>query len=457
MSSSFQKALLNVLSQLPREGGGIYRVYHFATQPVLCKYPIELSGGGTFSQSSMIHRLILIAHQTTGTESPAFVCGMEVMEYKEKTTDQTPSLAYISKVDTTGYKAPAPITSLLVKSYLATHSNCTTHIFARAQPQYLFHRSVENPSKHTQSDRGLISWWLRAIGGAPFLTQLDAWWCIPGVDDQEIAKRETRVTHDLKLGRVKWHYGYSYDDNADPKAVIPKFPDDAKARLLKSYANYDSKDDSDEDEDEEEDEEEDAEEDGKGDNDKPENHTNEDEREASASSPMNNSDTNSDNDDGEGSTKQDATKHEKIKDILDEESHSMTVREFWELLSIGEECGSGKLTGFFVIKGDATTNLSEESKELAQTLTKDQFTIIWNHLMANEFTSDESNRASTAKFTEQINECLQLEPAYKPIEADPVGESNPEFNKSKRPLQQEKQSVPTVNVLDGGFIKRRKK
>jgi Histone acetylation protein len=450
MSSSFQTELLNKLSQLPREGGGIYQVYHFATKPVICKYPIELSSGSTFSQSSMIHRIILIAHGSTSLESPAFVCGMEVMEYKEKSTDHGPSLVYISKVDTSGYKAPAPITSLMMKTYLSTHSNCTTHIFARAQPQYLFHRSVENPSKRAQSDRGLIAWWLRVITDTSFLTKLDAWWCIPGVDDQESAKRETRVTQDLKLGQVNWHYGYSYNDNADPKTVIPKFPDDAKARLLKSYANYDSKDDSDEEEDDEED---DAEEGGEGDDDKDESDTKGDE---TPSSPMNNNDANSDDESDEGSTKQAASNPGKIKDILADESHAMTVREFWELLSIGEECGSGKLTGFFTIKGDPAANESGELKELAQTLTNDQFTVIWNHLMACEFISNESNRTSTAKFTTQINECLQLESGYSPIEVNPIGESNTEINKPKRPLHQEKPSAPTVNVLGGSFIKRRK-
>ncbi|GAB5591258.1 hypothetical protein Unana1_06158 [Umbelopsis nana] len=401
----------------------------------------------------MVHRLILITHEIS-LAKPALVCGLEAMEYKENTTDENPSLAYVSKIDTTGYKAPAPLTSILVKTYLPSLSDCTVHIFARAQPQYLFPQSVKNTNKRIQTDRGLIAWWLRAITDAPFVTKLDAWWCIPGVDDQESAKRETGVSQDLKLGHVNWHYGYPYDHNADAKAVIPKFPDDAKCRLLQSYAAYDKEDDS-IDEEEEEEEEEEVEHDGDDDQDDEEG-----ESKADEGKDMN------DHGDEDSTRQSDSMEtRRQLKDIMDDrEPQAMTVREFWELLSIGEECGAGKLAGFFVIKGKSSTiDTAEETlkkpAELARSVTEDQFTRIWNHLMSLDFESDESNRESTEKITQSIIETLlqvKEDAEYAPAEVVPTGDLKPDVNKLKRPMQQELPSAPVVNVLGGSFIKRKR-
>lgn len=450
MSTSFHNALLKELTQLPRDGG-IYRVYHFVTNPVLCTYPIELSGVGTFSrQSNMIHRLVVIAHEISN-EKPAFVCGLEAMEYKKLSTDANPSLAYVSKVDTTGYKAPAPLASLLVKTYLSSLSDCTIHIFARAQPQYLFPKSVQNTQKRIQSDRGLIAWWLRTISDTSFLKKLDAWWCIPGVDDQQNAKREISITQDLKSGHVNWNYGYPYDDNANPNTVIPKFPDDAKSRLLKSYAEYDKKDYSDEEDDDDEREEEEEVEDAE----------NGDDSEADGQDLEETSSHGTSGEDGEIASKEDDSKikkksRRKLQDLLDNnEPNTMTVREFWQLLSISEECGSGKLTGFFVINGIPKAEEDQNRpKEMAQAVTNDQFTIIWNRLMAFDFVSDEINRQSTAKITAAIVDCLKEVTDYAPVVVIPDG--SPENGKLKRPMQQETPSAPTVNVLGGSFIKRKR-
>ncbi|KAJ2958658.1 hypothetical protein NQZ79_g5789 [Umbelopsis isabellina] len=447
MSAEIQKALTQALTKLPSNNGS-YRVYHFVTKPVLCKYPIELNLSGTFSQSSKIHRLILLAHESSNGK-PALVCGLEAMEYKMKTTDATPSLAYVSKIDTTGYKAPAPITAILIESYLSSLKECNIHIFARAQPQYLFPESVKNASKRAQSDRGLIAWWLRAISNAPFSSTVDAWWNVPGVDDENSAKREIRLSHKIESNKVRWHYGYPYDDTADAKSVIPLFPDDAKARLLKSYAGYDKKDNSEEEEEEEEDDDDDqAESDNEGQEGVAKS------KEVCPANPQNNPTTPEDiSSDDEDAVEDDKPKNP-IKDIVDnDDPQSMTVREFWQLLSIGEECGAGKLAGFFIIKCGPIASEDIASVPSPTTINSEQFTVIWNKLMSLNFSSEESNVTSTLSLDSSIAEAIQ-EISYTPTRLDPTG--RPVEQTPKRPLQELKQSLPAVNVLGGSFIKRKR-
>lgn len=454
MSAEIQNALIQALTKLP-SNNGCYVVYHFVTKPVLCKYPIELNLSGTFSQSSKIHRLILVAHESSNGK-PALVCGLEAMEYKTKTTDAAPSLAYVSKIDTTGYKAPAPITAILIESYLSSLKECNIHIFARAQPQYLFPESVKNASKRAQSDRGLIAWWLRAISNTPFSSTIDAWWNVPGVDDENSAKREIRVTHNIESKQVRWHYGYPYDDTADAKAVIPHFPDDAKARLLKSYAGYDKKDDSEEEQEEEEEEEEEEDDDdnneGESDNEGQEGVAQS--KEVTSANPQNISSTLEDiPSDDDGAADDEESKND-IKDIVDNnDPQSMTVREFWQLLSIGEECGAGKLTGFFIIKcGQVATN-DITTVPSSTTISSEQFTVIWNKLMSLDFSSEESNVDSTLSINSFIAESIQ-ETSYTPTKVNPTGQ--PVETTFKRPLQEVKQPTPAVNVLGGSFIKRKR-
>ncbi|KAG2184888.1 hypothetical protein INT43_000801 [Umbelopsis isabellina] len=448
MSAEIQNALIQALNKLPSNNGS-YVVYHFVTKPVLCKYPIELNLSGMFSQSSKVHRLIIVAHERSNGK-PALVCGLEAMEYKMKTTDAAPSIAYVSKIDTTGYKAPAPITAILIESYLSSLKECNIHIFARAQPQYLFPESVKNASKRAQSDRGLIAWWLRAISNTPFSSTIDAWWNVPGVDDEDSAKREIRVTHKIESQQIRWHYGYPYDDTADAKSVIPNFPDDAKARLLKSYAGYDKKDDSEEEEEEEEEDVDNVED--ESDNEGQEGVTKS--KEVTSADSQNTSSTPEDiPSDDEGAVEDDESKNE-FKDIVDNnDPQSMTVREFWQLLSIGEECGAGKLTGFFIIKCGSVTSADIATVPSPTTITSEQFTVIWNKLMSLDFSSEESNVKSTLSINSSIAESIQ-ETSYTPTKVNPTGQ--PVEKTLKRPLQEVKQPIPAVNVLGGSFIKRKR-
>jgi regulator of Ty1 transposition protein 109 len=130
-------------------------------------------------------------------------------------------------------------------------------LFARAQNQYLFPGSVDNAKKHVLDDRGLIKWWCQAAD--PILREhtvesqghkgsvdeqaesvtssATAYLLVPGCD-----KYETRAffpssakADDQKNPRWQVSYPLSQICNhpqAPPRCLIPRFPDDPKARFL---------------------------------------------------------------------------------------------------------------------------------------------------------------------------------------------------------------------------------
>ncbi|KAK4703643.1 hypothetical protein P7C70_g2576, partial [Phenoliferia sp. Uapishka_3] len=167
------------------------------------------------------------------------------------------SLIYISKVDTSGLATSSPsptrtFISAFVHYTLAHPPHGTRrvrlHIFARAQGQYLFPGSVENPSKRVLDDKGLIKWWKTclSLGSARVTPIPDApvqlFYLIPG------------LTHAESLPYVpdqpgsSWTYGHPHStvpsplhlSSAPPAPItdfIPNFPDDPKARFITSLTS----------------------------------------------------------------------------------------------------------------------------------------------------------------------------------------------------------------------------
>ncbi|CAO3609881.1 unnamed protein product [Cunninghamella echinulata] len=78
------------------------------------------------------------------------------------------------------------------------------------------------------------------------------------------------------------------------------------------------------------------------------------------------------------------------------------------MFGYSEECGSGKLTGIFVIQiekdqGDMKvkqqpTNYEEDQ----QVFNNDRYTDIWNQFLGLEFNNDEENKKSTSQFLKQF-------------------------------------------------------
>ena len=112
--------------------------------------------------------------------SPVLLVALEAQLYTLPASPSVPSastILYISKVDTSGYPLPPslqlPYARTLLTSFLAHHLSLSTrptpsvwiHLFARAQPQYLFPDSgkeredLEEKTKPVLGGAGLCRWW----------------------------------------------------------------------------------------------------------------------------------------------------------------------------------------------------------------------------------------------------------------------------------------------------------
>ncbi|KAI9308394.1 histone acetylation protein-domain-containing protein [Cunninghamella echinulata] len=139
----------------------------------------------------------------------------------------------------------------------------------------------------------------------------------------------------------------------------------------------------------------------------------------------------------------------------DDDSENITVEEFWTMFGYSEECGSGKLTGIFVIrieknqedmeeKQQPTDNEEEEDQQL---FSNDQYTNIWNQFLGLEFNNDEENKKSTHQFLKQFenefksittyittnngsskNENSQLKPTHQTINLLNPKRKEPQYN-----------------------------
>jgi Histone acetylation protein len=188
------------------------------------------------------------------------VFGIEVLVV----TTQGLTTIFVSKADSTGYLhllkpslgSPSTIKTIcttflstLVKDRLQG-PRVLLSLFARSQNQYLFPGSSENPGKHVLDDRQLIKWWCRTLD--PVLREYDqdstgsntrpestaiseAFILVPGCDRLDTRAFFPPSTKSEPTPR--WSNSYPLnliapDTSAPPRCLIPRFPDDPKARFL---------------------------------------------------------------------------------------------------------------------------------------------------------------------------------------------------------------------------------
>lgn len=205
-------------------------------------------------------------------EKEVIVFGLEALVYN------TPHLTtiFVSKADSTGYLhllqtarkvsllrlVSTAFLSYLVETRQRAGVRLVLSLFARAQNQYLFPGSIDNPGKHVLDDRGLIKWWCRVVD--PVLRERQpesvlsqsqdkgefdqsvestknsatAYLIVPGCD-----RLETRgfFPSTARFGddrdRPRWVNGYPLQQlcgkpNAPPRCLVPRLPDDPKTRFL---------------------------------------------------------------------------------------------------------------------------------------------------------------------------------------------------------------------------------
>lgn len=255
-------------------------VRHVSTTPTRCEAIFSAPPGQepelTFCESHFCIVTVNKDHSPeTVVDDEVAILGVEVYVY---TTDRLTTL-FVSKADSTGYvhltsasqETTAPKVSLLrlltttfisflARSYQRPGVRLVLSLFARAQNQYLFPGSVDNERKHVLDDRGLIKWWCRAAdpllrehaaesrqqqqenekdGNAESVkSSATAYLLVPGCDQYETrAFFPPTVRSDDSQHHPRWRVSYPLSQicshpDAPPRCLVPRFPDDPKARFL---------------------------------------------------------------------------------------------------------------------------------------------------------------------------------------------------------------------------------
>ncbi|EEH42663.2 uncharacterized protein PADG_07483 [Paracoccidioides brasiliensis Pb18] len=257
-------------------------IRHLVTSPTLCPPLFSPPPGHSDEHTRCENHFLTVSicpdlptEDVKDDGAELFIFAIEVLVF----TTANLTTIFVSKADSTGYlyilKLPPTAKSLMrsiATSFLShlislrqRHGiRLVLSLFARAQNQYLFPGSMENPHKHILDDRGLVKWWCRVID--PIVrryepeTQVDvsngrvagekdcdseakaaasatAYLIVPGCD-----KFESRafLPPSAKLDpqdRRRWLNSYPLHQicgsrTAPPRCQVPRFPDDPKSRFL---------------------------------------------------------------------------------------------------------------------------------------------------------------------------------------------------------------------------------
>ncbi|KAL4787830.1 histone acetylation protein-domain-containing protein [Aspergillus varians] len=243
-------------------------VRHISSTPTAATALFAASPGEepepTFCENHFLSASVSPDDRDDGTEIIIF--GVEVLVY---TTAHLTTI-FVSKADSTGHlhllKA-GPKSSILRRItntflFFLVHTlqrpgvRLVVSLFARAQNQYLFPGSIENPEKHVLDDRGLIKWWCRALD--PILREYEpesgsqdqekkheesarssatAYLIVPGCDKFETRGFFPSSAKSDDNDRPRWLNAYPLRQlcskpDAPPRSLVPRFPDDPKTRFL---------------------------------------------------------------------------------------------------------------------------------------------------------------------------------------------------------------------------------
>ncbi|PGH27208.1 hypothetical protein AJ80_01165 [Polytolypa hystricis UAMH7299] len=264
-------------------------VRHLATKPTPCAPIFSPAPGQSEEPTACANHFLTVsiapkATRAGGKESAddvddeLFVFAVEVLVY----TTAELTTVFVSKADSTGYthllNLPPKGKSLIrgVSTAFLSHIVRTQQrpgirlvlsLFARAQNQYLFPGSIDNPNKHVLDDRALIKWWCRVAD--PILrrcegethgktknglvednisdkadveketssTSATAYLIVPGCDRFETRSFFPPSAKSDPQDRLRWLNSYPLKQlcavpTAPPRCLIPRFPDDPKERFV---------------------------------------------------------------------------------------------------------------------------------------------------------------------------------------------------------------------------------
>ena len=244
-----------------------FAIHHLSTPPTYCP-PLYAAPPGGYTEETYCERQFLsVSIDFGGLQLQVYA--IEVLIYS---TEFLTTL-FVSKADSTGYlhllklpsRTPSPLKTLstaflkyLIENRQRTDKRLVLSLFARAQNQYLFPGSIENSHKHVLDDRGLIKWWCKVIdpilelyendveaatekGGGfakiEYTVKSGGYIKVPGCDSHETKTFLPRHEHGRSPGNHRWHIsdplrGLGKSPDLPERCLIPRFPDDPKARFI---------------------------------------------------------------------------------------------------------------------------------------------------------------------------------------------------------------------------------
>lgn len=321
-------------------------------------------------------------------------------------SSSTPSILYISKVDSSGYSSsatPLPLTRHLIRAFilyfLAECPALRVQLFARAQRQYLFANSADWKGKKVLGGAGLCKWWkgvyedvasswASSPGSGPAGLELEEkkqnmklGFILPGYDEQE-AKTLLGTGRPLPKG-MHWTYTPPFTSPLIPSpssptvsgsgsgsgtrvslaTLIPSLPDDPKTRFLEELVSEHPR---------------------------PPNtctsstttitsstitEKKQGGQEESKSEPEPGSESGSGSGNGldkrQGGGKEGKNKTRKGREAEEDAAqrtfaenilHAVGIAEFWERMGFRQECASGDVTGFFTLESGSALRMGLERK-----------------------------------------------------------------------------------------------
>lgn len=242
--------------------GHTFIYYHISTPPTRCLAIYAPPTGGEHEKTYSESHSLTISIPVDKAEVAVFAIELILFTTARLTT------VFISKADSTGFASlirhpkglpsvlqstASTFISWLLRNRHRADRRLVLSLFARAQGQYLFPGSVENPGKHVLDDRGLVKWWCKVLdpivrsyplegtndtgSSSDSTIQAKAYLIVPGQDKHETTAFFPPQARADKPDQKRWVNAHPLRQIADdpfapPRCLVPHFPDDPKSRFL---------------------------------------------------------------------------------------------------------------------------------------------------------------------------------------------------------------------------------
>ncbi|KAJ9604602.1 hypothetical protein H2200_010716 [Cladophialophora chaetospira] len=227
------------------------QTYHVSTPPTSTPAIFAPQSGTEEETTSCESHFLAVSSPQHGDKKEVFIYAIEVLIFA---TESLITL-FVSKADSSGFSSRldiptgspsvvAAITTTFIEFLLEprlTSPRVVLSLFARSQNQYLFPGSSDNAGKHILDDRQLIKWWCRVFDRTLRLSRENstttAHLVVPGCDQAETKAYFPPSSRGDPPEDQKWINSFPVelmvtDPSLPPRYLIPRLPDDPKARFL---------------------------------------------------------------------------------------------------------------------------------------------------------------------------------------------------------------------------------